>query len=128
MDHNGDVRSVFFYTDPENPYFDLEEAREGMVFTFQSPNLRPPRRHHWPPGSGLLQTELVGSPLHFSNGKFSALEKLSKFSGEGTGIGNQGPKFSCVFLPQPILRSWQGRPKASSPLAILGVQYGSKPT
>jgi hypothetical protein len=52
MDHNGDVRSVFFYTDPENPYFDLEEAREGMVFTFQSPNL-----HYFMDGQTGLRVE-----------------------------------------------------------------------
>lgn len=42
MDSTGDIRSAFFYTAEDNPYFDLEEAREGMAFTFSEPYLRPP--------------------------------------------------------------------------------------
>eukprot|EP00668_Euglena_longa_P003724 GGOE01004371.1.p1 GENE.GGOE01004371.1~~GGOE01004371.1.p1 ORF type:complete len:428 (+),score=162.71 GGOE01004371.1:36-1319(+) len=51
MDSNGDIRSAFFYTD-ENPYFDLEEARESMVFTFKEPYL-----HYFMDGQTGLRVE-----------------------------------------------------------------------
>ena len=38
IDKTGDARSAFFYTD-ENEYFDLDDAKQGAVFTFRDPYL-----------------------------------------------------------------------------------------
>eukprot|EP00667_Euglena_gracilis_P012380 EG_transcript_12709 len=52
MDSTGDIRSAFFYTAEDNPYFDLEEAREGMAFTFSEPYL-----HYFMDGQTGLRVE-----------------------------------------------------------------------
>eukprot|EP00906_Rhabdomonas_costata_P031660 RCo044692 len=39
MDSQDDARSVFFYTEEPEPYFSLDDLKDGVVIVFRSPNL-----------------------------------------------------------------------------------------